>query len=167
MEKYNIPWICLFGITLAISSCKSVNHIEHSQTYNYPWINPLTELLGETILPDTTFSFPGGKTLPFKPIELDLPDSLGGQEINGSARIFAILEANGEVESIKIHSYQFTRKRKMVHDYHAAVDLQESDIFFLKFKAFLEREIPQLPIEKNIDSLDEGKEYPTFCYLRF
>lgn len=160
-----------FGFLLIVFallfSCRSSKRLHSQATSSVGWVNPLTEQLGKTVLPDTTFSFPGGKTLPIKPIELNLPDSLGGAKVNGYAKIFAVLLVNGEIESVELHSFQLKKGKRIVHDYHSDLDLPEEDSFFSDFKAFIEGEIRNIPIEQNIADLEEGQRYPTFGLLVF
>ncbi|MDX1908899.1 MAG: hypothetical protein SF053_17820 [Bacteroidia bacterium] len=133
----------------------------------YIWINPLAELIGESIFPDTTFSFYATDSLPLSPIAISLPDSLGGTRINGYAKVFVEFTDLGGINSIFLYSYELRRKKKIIEQYHSGIDNKNGNEFYGMFEQFIEKKVLELPVTRTVDKLEEGRIYRGYCYLNF
>ena len=87
--------------------------------------------------------------------------------MTGSARTFALISGNGQIQNIEIYSYQLRKGEKIIHNYHIAFDSLERDLFFSDFSKFVDQKIRKMPIEQNILNPKKDKTYRTLCLLEF
>lgn len=161
MKSKRLLWVIVLAFW--IMPCKSQIESESA----YVWINPLAELIGQKIYPDTTFSFHATDSLPLSPITISLPDSLGGTKVNGYAKVFVDFTDWGRIDSIFLYSYELRRKKKIIEQYHSGIDEKNEDDFYEMFEKYIEKKVLELPVTRTVDKLEEGRVYRGYCYLKF